>query len=1096
LIIKVVRRNYAFDKRLSDAETDIPYETDYLQVEYVVANQDKTSGSHQLPSDLSGDTFSTVFGTHTSYLEHLLIETKMKGPCWLLSSSAKRRDTTEFSGSGATLSWCKLEYLIDNFRSLSVYHDSFFVDRPDVNIPPSPPLTQLTLLTRTMLNSNTQEHEVVCACGLVSNRFYLEKATAASTKDDNSGPPMYDSYFCALTKPKGMAFPFDLKAKLQDIQKNFKIQVCDTERELLSFFLSKIQTLDVDIIVGHDLFGFNLDIILNRININKVPLWSRIGRLKRSNYITSGSGSNHSNHKNANSQISNLITQQRIQTACSGRLLCDVMLSAKELLTKCKSFELNELVSHCLYSPQLNKPTPIMPSRDYEEEKNVAAYYTSSQLLLKYLQLLMTDATYILRICNDLQCLQLAYQITCIAGNVLSRTLVGGRSERNEFLLLHAFKDKNFILPDKQQYGAGLPKKPIKSSQTKVKSEQTIKTETNIDDTEMDEDELISSMVMNTQNKSQVVANKTTAAVSSSTKGYAGGLVLEPRIGFYDRFILLLDFNSLYPSIIQEYNICFTTIARPSNDLADVDLDEYLETCIKLPGEDEKPGILPMEIKKLVNSRRQVKQLMQDRNLSPDLRTQYDIRQKALKLTANSVYGCLGFENSRFFCKPLAALITKFGRNILMKTKELVESKKIEVIYGDTDSIMINTNLIDYDAVMKMGQSIKAEVNKHYKHLEIDIDGVFKSLLLLRKKKYAALTIVGRNPKDPTELITEQEIKGLDVVRRDWCLLAKAIGEKVIGEILSGHSCDTVITNVNKILTDTAEKIKNNTINIKMYEISKQLARNPEDYNDAVHQSHVQVALRHNKDKSNSKKYKSGNVIAYIICEDGTTNSAVQRAYSTSEYSRAIANPNPDKPLKLDTNYYLTQQLHPVVTRLCEPIEGIDAVHIAEALGLDPTAFRHKKSNNNGSGPLSIAPAHLTKQQKKLENYMNELGRFSNCTPFKYKCPECKTESLWQSPFVKIETDKTVTVKEEPKDEDDIEIDSSIIITDKKATSTVTNNDKFKSILTACSNVNCKLSPIEKLPFIKNSLTLQLNKFIKDYYQVFLFNFDDDDDDK
>ena len=61
----------------------------------------------------------------------------------------------------------------------------------------------------------------------------------------------------------------------------------------------------------------------------------------------------------------------------------------------------------------------------------------------------MTDCQSIMRICNDMQCLQLAYQITCIAGNVLSRTLLGGRSERNEFLLLHAFYDKDYILPEK-----------------------------------------------------------------------------------------------------------------------------------------------------------------------------------------------------------------------------------------------------------------------------------------------------------------------------------------------------------------------------------------------------------------------------------------------------------------------------------------------------------------------------------------------------------------------------------------------------------------------------------------------------------------------
>lgn len=111
-------------------------------------------------------------------------------------------------------------------------------------------------------------------------------------------------------------------------------------------------------------------------------------------------------------------------------------------------------------------------------------------------------------------------------------------------------------------------------------------------------------------------------------------------------------------------------------------------------------------------------------------------------------------------------------------------------------------------------------MNKLYRHLEIDIDGVFKCLLLLRKKKYAALTIVSRNPKDNT-LQCQQELKGLDVVRRDWCMLAKQIGERVIGEILSGQTCDVVLANINKILSETGEKIKNDMFDLSLFEISK-----------------------------------------------------------------------------------------------------------------------------------------------------------------------------------------------------------------------------------------------------------------------------------
>jgi len=89
------------------------------------------------------------------------------------------------------------------------------------------------------------------------------------------------------------------------------------------------------------------------------------------------------------------------------------------------------------------------------------------------------------------------------------------------------------------------------------------------------------------------------------------------------------------------------------------------------------------------------------------------------------------------YCKLL--FISGKGRDILLKTKDTVEKLGFDVIYGDTDSLMINTNTTDTKVVFQIGNKIKSEINKMYKLLELEIDGIFRFLLLLKKKKYAAL---------------------------------------------------------------------------------------------------------------------------------------------------------------------------------------------------------------------------------------------------------------------------------------------------------------------------------------------------------------------
>ena len=98
-----------------------------------------------------------------------------------------------------------------------------------------------------------------------------------------------------------------------------------------------------------------------------------------------------------------------------------------------------------------------------------------------------------------------------------------------------------------------------------------------------------------------------------------------------------------------------------------------------------------------------------------------------------------------------------------------------------------------------------------YRTLEIEIDGVFKSLLLLKKKKYAALILINyiSVEKDGKEIISK-EVKGLDMVRRDWCPLSKSVGNYVLDQILSGKSREDVILSLNTYLSEIGQKMKNN----------------------------------------------------------------------------------------------------------------------------------------------------------------------------------------------------------------------------------------------------------------------------------------------
>ena len=870
---KKVERSYAFE------ESDMPPSAAYLKLVY-------SAEFPALSSDESGTYFRKLVGTHTSCLEQLLLKRKVMGPCWLkLDGVAPAVSST---------SWCRFEVALPLGKKALT---------PLPNAPPSPPLVVASLHVQTALNAK-HVPEVLMASVI----------THSSTSADGATPnPLALSSFSAVRKLDGRSWPWDLQRTIA-ADKRIKLEVCPTERALLNFLIARLHNIDADVLVGHNIAGFDMTVLLQRMQACKIQHWSKVGRMrmktmpKLTSSTSAFSGSNWAEF-----------------SVVAGRLMCDTYLSARELLSSQRSYALKELAM-----TQLNAQKPEV------DASLVPAMFDETPSILNLVRVCENDAFLSLQLMFKIMVLPLTKQLTNLAGNLWTKSLQGKRAERIEYLLLHEFHKLKYIVPDKETYRQRMAKK-------QAKEEEADELGLAHDDDEGDQ-------------------RRGNGQSGRKKPAYAGGLVLEPKKGFYDKFVLLLDFNSLYPSIVQEYNICFTTVVRPTPD------EEGNVPLAELPTSSHETGVLPRLIGMLVARRREVKALLKAEK-DAGRRTQLDIRQKALKIMANSMYGCLGFSGSRFYARALAELITARGRDALTHACEMANNNNMEVIYGDTDSVMVYSGTEDLRDARRMADALKREVNKHYKCMEIDIDGVMKSMLLLKKKKYAALMV--EEAKDGT-LSTTRETKGLDLVRRDWCTLSREAGSTVLDFILSGLPREEVVEHIHAYLRQVCEKVQKNEYGIEQYIITKALTKAPGDYADAKSQPHVQVAKAMIEQ---GQSVPSGAVIEYVVCIDQGKSSVADRAYHPKQVLKA------EGMLQIDTQWYLAQQLHPPIWRLCEVIDGIESAQIAECLGLDPAKFHTYNP---------VAASEGSRGHDSLQLTASELQRFADAEPLAIPCAACK----------------------------------------------------------------------------------------------------------
>jgi DNA polymerase delta subunit 1 len=324
---------------------------------------------------------------------------------------------------------------------------------------------------------------------------------------------------------------------------------------------------------------------------------------------------------------------------------------------------------------------------------------------------------------------------------------------------------------------------------------------------------------------------------------FEGATVIEPIRGYYDVPISTLDFSSLYPSIMIAHNLCYTTLLRSKDN---IDSNDYIQTpsgnyFVKT---NLRKGILPEILENLLKARKRAKEMMKEEK-DPFRYKVLDGRQLALKISANSVYGFTGAQVGKLPCLEISQSVTSFGRQMIEKTKQLVESKftiangyahDCKVIYGDTDSVMVKFGVNNLEDAMKLGKEAAEFVSETFvKPIKLEFEKCYFPYLLIQKKRYAGLYFTRPDKYD------KMDCKGIETVRRDNSPLVANLISICLQKLLIERDPQGAIDYAKQTISD----LLCNRIDISHLVITKELSKTDKEY--VGKQAHVELANKMRK---------------------------------------------------------------------------------------------------------------------------------------------------------------------------------------------------------------------------------------------------------
>jgi DNA polymerase I len=323
-------------------------------------------------------------------------------------------------------------------------------------------------------------------------------------------------------------------------------------------------------------------------------------------------------------------------------------------------------------------------------------------------------------------------------------------------------------------------------------------------------------------------------------KKYRGGLVVEPKEGIHFD-VVVMDFASLYPSIIKVRNLSYETV-RCSH-----------EECKKntIPGTNhwactKKNGLTSMIIGSLRDLRvNYYKSLSKKDTLTDDQRQQYTVVSQALKVILNASYGVMGAEIFPLYFLPVAEATTAIGRHTILETIKKCEEAGIEVLYGDTDSLFIKNPTKEQIQIVieqaKKDHGVDLEIDKSYRYC----------VLSNRKKNYLGVTKSGK-----------VDVKGLTGKKSHTPAFIKNLFYELIDVLSKVQTMEDFVKakqDISEKIATCGKKVEAKEIPLQDLTFNVMLSKAPSEYVKTIPQ-HIRAA----KQLESIREIKKGDKISFI----------------------------------------------------------------------------------------------------------------------------------------------------------------------------------------------------------------------------------------